>query len=72
MVKNNRGTLIEAVAAEGKALKKQSGEEVQYAYSVCPFHDDWEEVEEQEKLDYEAAQAAQQEAEMANAEHEQQ
>lgn len=68
MTITQRGTLTEAVAAPGKALRKQNGEEIQYAYSVCPYHDDWQEVEEQEKLDYEAAQAAKQEAEMAAAE----
>lgn len=66
MTITQRGTLTEAVASPGKALKKQnSEEEPQYAYNVCPFYDDWTEVEEQEKLDYEAAQAAKQEAEMA-------
>lgn len=69
MTTTQRGTLKEAIADNGKALKKQNGEEdPQYAYNVCPFHDDWEEVPEQEKLDYEAAQAAKQEAEMAAAE----
>lgn len=66
MTITQRGTLKEAIADNGKALRKQNGEEVQYAYSVCPFHDDWQEVDEAEKLAYEAAQAAKQAEELAN------